>query len=124
MKGVVIIDNKVLLLKNERDEWELPGGKLDIDETPIICVAREIEEELSIKVEVQDILDSWLYHIKPGIDVVIITYGCTAIGNNEPKLSHEHKELSSFNLEEIDGLKMPENYKISIKNWFSKYVTR
>jgi hypothetical protein len=30
IKGVVIHANKVLLLKNTRDEWELPGGQLEI----------------------------------------------------------------------------------------------
>ena len=27
VKGVVIREGKVILLRNERDEWELPGGK-------------------------------------------------------------------------------------------------
>jgi hypothetical protein len=27
VKGVVVRDGRVLLLRNERDEWELPGGK-------------------------------------------------------------------------------------------------
>ena len=28
IKGVVFIDDRVVLLKNEREEWELPGGRL------------------------------------------------------------------------------------------------
>jgi ADP-ribose pyrophosphatase YjhB (NUDIX family) len=34
VKGVVAQAEKFLLLKNERDEWELPGGKLELGETP------------------------------------------------------------------------------------------
>lgn len=34
IKGVVLHEGAVLLLKNERDEWELPGGKLERGETP------------------------------------------------------------------------------------------
>ena len=33
VKGVVVRAGRVLLLKNERDEWELPGGRLEAGET-------------------------------------------------------------------------------------------
>lgn len=45
VKGVAVQDRKVLLLENERIEWELPGGKLELGEDPIDCVVREISEE-------------------------------------------------------------------------------
>jgi len=44
VKGVVVRAGKVLLLKNERDEWELPGGRLEAGETPEQCVARDIAQ--------------------------------------------------------------------------------
>ncbi|GGM43483.1 hypothetical protein GCM10012275_13070 [Longimycelium tulufanense] len=34
IKGVVVRDGKVLLLKNEREEWELPGGRIEPGELP------------------------------------------------------------------------------------------
>lgn len=36
VKGVVVRDGRVLLLRNERDEWELPGGKLELGEEPAV----------------------------------------------------------------------------------------
>jgi 8-oxo-dGTP pyrophosphatase MutT (NUDIX family) len=44
VKGVVIYEQRVLLAFNERSEWELPGGRLEVGETPEACVAREIAE--------------------------------------------------------------------------------
>src|SRR3989442_5494050 len=63
VKGVIWQAQRVVLLKNERDEWELPGGKLELGETPEDCVAREIAEEVGLHVKIGPLLDSWVYHI-------------------------------------------------------------
>jgi 8-oxo-dGTP pyrophosphatase MutT (NUDIX family) len=115
IKGVVTIDGRICLLFNERDEWELPGGKLEPGESPQTCLAREIEEELGIRATVGRILDSWLYRIRPGIEVVIVTYACAALSGVTPRISAEHKKLGLFALDEIDALNMPEGYKDSIR---------
>jgi 8-oxo-dGTP pyrophosphatase MutT (NUDIX family) len=46
----------VLLLRNEREEWELPGGKLELGEEPAVCAAREIVEEVFWPVTVGPLL--------------------------------------------------------------------
>jgi 8-oxo-dGTP pyrophosphatase MutT (NUDIX family) len=115
IKGVVTIDGRVCLLFNERDEWELPGGKLEPGEDPRACLAREIDEELGIAATPERILDSWLYRIRPGTEVVIVTYACEPLTGAVPRLSAEHKKLGLFAPEEIDALKMPEGYKDSIR---------
>lgn len=115
MKGVVTIDGRVCLLFNERDEWELPGGKLEPGEDPQECLAREIDEELGLTAVPERILDSWLYRIAPGVEVVIVTYACAPLSGRTPRLSHEHKKLGLFAPEEIEALNMPEGYKASIR---------
>ena len=50
VKGVIVKAGLVLLLRNERDEWELPGGKLELGEDPARCAEREIAEEVGWKV--------------------------------------------------------------------------
>ena len=121
VKGVVIDhDDRVLLLRNCRDEWELPGGKLELGEDPAICVGREIEEEAGWPVRVQRILDSWVYHICDGVDVLIVTYGCQLETDDPPVVSHEHKEAGLFSAAEVPGLNMPDGYKQSVTEWFNR----
>ena len=55
--GCVIVRNgKALITKRARDpekgRYDIPGGFLDRDEDPIAAVKRELDEELSMKVEV------------------------------------------------------------------------
>ena len=120
VKGVAVQDGRVLLLQNERDEWELPGGKLELGEDPQECVVREISEETGWQVTAGPILDCWQYHIREGCDVVIVTYGCHLSGNRPPVVSPEHKQACLFALGDVPGLNMPTGYKRSVTDWFAR----
>ena len=60
IKGVLLDGDQVALLENERGEWELPGGRLETDEQPAVCLVREFAEELGVEVTVDQILDCWV----------------------------------------------------------------
>ncbi len=53
-------DDRVLLVHRlrdpERDCWNLPGGKVDLGERAADAVAREVEEELGVRVAVGSLL--------------------------------------------------------------------
>ncbi len=115
IKGVVLLGVRVVLLKNERDEWELPGGRLEAGEDPEACLVREIAEELSIRVEVGQLLDCWRYPVA-GDEVVIVTYGCRTSDRTVTR-SAEHSAAGVFAIEAIDALPMPEGYRRSIRAW-------
>jgi mutator protein MutT len=117
VKGVIIRNTQVILLQNERAEWELPGGKLEPGESPQVCVVREIAEELGLDVEVARILDSWVYEITPEVRVLIVTYGCRERTYRAPVLSHEHKQLGWFPVGAVAGLPLPHGYRQSIAHW-------
>ena len=119
VKGVAVQDGNVLLLENERDEWELPGGKLELGEDPLDCVVREIGEEARWQVTAGPLLDCWQYHIRPGSDVVIVTYGCHVLSTDPPVLSNEHKRAGLFALGQVPELIMPAGYKRSVAAWFA-----
>ena len=117
VKGVVIRRGEVILLHNSRGEWELPGGKLEPDETPEECVAREIEEELQLSAEPRELLDVWRYTISPIVHVLIVTYGCIERDERDAVLSDEHSRLRWFPLSELGSVAMPEGYRASIRRW-------
>ena len=52
---VIIHNNKILLIKRAKepfkDFWALPGGFMDIDETPEDAAIRELFEETSLKIK-------------------------------------------------------------------------
>jgi len=117
VKGVVFQAQQVVLLKNERDEWELPGGKLELGETPEDCVVREVAEELGLQVKTGPLLDTWVYHIAAGVDVLIVTYGCYPEPFSTVTHSPEHKAVGLFTWQEVQTLQMPAGYKKSIDTW-------
>ena len=117
VKGVVLHTGRVALLKNEREEWELPGGKLEPGESSEDCVTREIYEELGLHVTAGPLLDSWIYHIAVSVDVLILTYGCYTAPFAAVTHSPEHRAVGLFTLQEVQTLRMPEGYKKSIQSW-------
>jgi 8-oxo-dGTP pyrophosphatase MutT (NUDIX family) len=120
VKAVIVRNGKVLLLRNERDEWELPGGKLELGEDPPERLQKEITEECGWDASIGPILDAWQYHIRDGVDVLIVTYGAEVTTATPPVLSHEHKQVGLFAEHEVAGLRMPDGYKRSIAAWYAR----
>jgi mutator protein MutT len=117
VKGIIHINGKIALVKNERNEWEPPGGKIEPNETPEQCVIREIREELNIIATIDYLLDSWIYKVGGKVNVFCVIYLCKPITIDEQKikLSFEHDEYGLFTPEEIQSLNVPGNYKNTIR---------
>ncbi|EJL00903.1 NUDIX hydrolase [Pseudomonas chlororaphis] len=114
IKGVLQSpEGLVVLMLNERDEWELPGGRIEPGETAPQCLAREIEEELDVQVAVGEPLDSYLFEVIPGKQVFISTYRCRLLGGFVPTISHEHKEIGLFAADQLPA-NLPQGYRDSI----------
>jgi 8-oxo-dGTP pyrophosphatase MutT (NUDIX family) len=133
VKGVVLdARRRVLLLKNGREGWELPGGLLERgsgedwaggDGSPQQAVEREVHEETGWRVKAGPLVDDgvWIYQPIPGRRILIVTYGCTVLTPDvAPVISDEHTELGLFTAGEVDGLALPDGYKRSIAAWYAR----
>jgi len=117
VKGVLLFGDKALLLRNERGEWELPGGRMDAGETQPQALIREFREELSIDIEPVDLIDSYEFEVIPAVRVRIVSYGCRLRGEFAPKLSAEHAAFGLHGPDELARLPLPEGYRRSIESW-------
>lgn len=124
VKGVVIRADRVVLVRNRRGEWELPGGKLELGEAPERCVTREIDEELGLDVAAAAPIDAWVYSIAEGTHVLVLTYGCIERSGRNAVLSNEHVELAWIALADVGTLPMSEGYKRSIERWVTSAGAR
>jgi 8-oxo-dGTP pyrophosphatase MutT (NUDIX family) len=117
VKGVLLVNGQVLLVKNSRDEWELPGGRIDEGEQHSQTLSREFAEELSLDVAMSTPIDSYLFEVIPGRHVFIVTYGCTLVGEFRPAVSDEHTEHCLWPVERLSELNLPIGYRRSVEKW-------
>jgi 8-oxo-dGTP diphosphatase len=119
IKGVVIHDACVLLLLNERGEWDLPGGRPDPGEDHRAALVREVREEAGLAVEVGARVDEHLFEVLPQRFVRIVAYACRLLGAGDVVLSHEHLATHWVSLAElgetIGGHRLPAGYLAAIR---------
>ena len=115
VKGVLFRDARVCLLKNERQEWELPGGRPEPDESDQVALSREIEEELGLLVTVQERLGSWRYEPLPGRQVRIRAYRCQEVVGGVEQISSEHLVARWFAPDELTRIPLPACYGEAIE---------
>jgi 8-oxo-dGTP diphosphatase len=101
----LIIDDQDRLFAAQRSskmslplKWELPGGKIESNESSEECLIREIKEELNIEIVIVKNLPSNT-HIYPSIVIRLIPFICKHI-NGEITLK-EHISFKWLNTNEL-----------------------
>lgn len=76
-------DDKILITRRAPKEnfaggWEFPGGKIEANETPEQCLARELIEELKIDVSIGKFCTEVTYDYG-NLNINLIAYYCTIV---------------------------------------------
>ncbi len=120
VKGVCLIDGRVVLLQNEHGYWDLPGGKLHRNEGIRQCLRRELQEELNIQAEPGALLGATRLQVRNTVNMVVLIYHCTTTARpGELKFSSEHFAIDTFAPSALSGLNLPEPYRNAIDEAFA-----
>lgn len=111
--GVAIDDaGRVLLIRRrDNDQWQAPGGVLELGETFEAGVRREVLEETGIEVEVEALTGVYK---NMSLGVVALVYKCRAIGGT-PSVSNESIEVAWVALDDALG-RMSEVFGVRVRD--------
>ena len=116
VKAIVIKDDKILLLKDSSrpDFWDVPGGRIDDNETIEQTLLRELTEELPSHTNphIGELLNAYRIpgSIKDDLGLVLLFYRVDVDFDGEITLSSEHTGYEWLSLEDAlargsDGIK-------------------
>lgn len=84
VKAIISNGNKFLVLKqaiNGMEFWDLPGGKVEYNESPYQALHREVKEETGINIEIEKPLGMWwFFRLTDKVQVVCTTFICRPNG--------------------------------------------
>jgi 8-oxo-dGTP diphosphatase len=93
-----------------KDWWEFPGGKMEAGETPEEALVREIREELSAEISVDEFLCTVEYDY-PQFHLTMHCFLCSLIG--EALHLNEHEAAKWLMKDELDSVKwLPADVKV------------
>lgn len=132
IKAFIVKDNKLLVLKENKDNyqlpecyWEITGGRIDVGEESLPqseVLLREIKEELGedLKIEIGAPITTWVRKRKENEFVFLVGYICY-YKSGEIKLSEEHTEYRFVNNEEWKSLNLAPGYHEAFEHFFNLF---
>jgi len=117
LAGCVLLDpyGRILLLhRNLEDigQWELPGGKVEEGETPVMAAVREIQEELGVSVEISRALGSESFEQDDTTYIYHWFLGYITEGVPDVMEADTFDDLDYFEIEDLPSLALSANMQI------------
>ena len=100
-----------------KDWWEFPGGKMEVGETPEEALKREIREELSTEISVDEFLCTVEYDY-PKFHLTMHCYLCTLL--TEALHLNEHEAAKWLTNDELNSVKWLLADKIIVEQLISQ----
>lgn len=118
VKAFIIHRNKLLVLKRASGDiqkpgiWEIPGGRVELGEDPLIELMREVKEETGLYIDIIYPMSVRHFTRSDEQTVTMLIFLCKPKGGHL-KVSEEHSEFKWINLK---------NYKKELNSFFHKEV--
>ena len=99
----IILDdeNKILLCRRQdKDLWNLPGGRVERNESPWAAAIREAREEVNVDISVEKLIG---VYFKQEQEEIVFQF-LSRIERGTPSVSEESKEIAYFDIRTL-----PEN---------------
>lgn len=113
VKVVLLAGGNVLLGLNDRNEWELPGGWPDREDTSLADTAvREVREESGLDVPTSgvELIGAELWQPVPDKQVVLVTMSAKLDHAQPPRSSDEHSDVRWFSIADLPA-NLPQVYR-------------
>ena len=101
VKGVIIENNRVLLLKNENLIYDLPGGKVEPHQSLEEALIDEFKEETNLDVKIKSLIELKKLHLNKR-DILIATYQVENTSSHPIKISYENWGYDFIKINELD----------------------
>ncbi len=120
-------ENKIFLGKSNKwgDRWIVPGGHLELGETFVECIKREVREETNLEISdieligIQESIFSEEFHKKR--HMIFLDYCCLANNSSDIKLNDEIQEYIWIKPEEaLEKLILAKTTVNFIKSYIDK----
>ena len=110
--SLIVEDGKVLLLyRKDEEHWEVPGGKVEEDESPTEAAVREAEEEIGVEITLEK--PFYTGEFQHNGEMFLWNGYIAEIEEGEPKLKEDKFEnLDWFEGSELDELELAPNLQM------------